>query len=351
MELLKISEKFEAAELKSAARALHEGGLVVFPRETTYALATNFTSEASVKRIWELRGQAAESAPVIHIADRESVVRWAARVPGPAHRLMKRFWPGPLTFVLPARAGGEIGLRFPSHKAAQELIRLVKGPIVAASAGLAGEPPCVRGDDAARLFRDKVDWIIDAGETRYRTRSTVVRVDETKVEILREGAIKRGLIEELSYRLVLFVCTGNTCRSPMAEAVARELKARQYKIAPEELERAKGLRLMSAGTGAGEGQEMSSIARQVLEELGFHPPRHSSRPLGFPLVEEADRIFVMTHGHREQILDWVPEAAPKVHLLDPAGRDVEDPISGDADVYRDCAMHIRKCIEARLKEL
>jgi protein-tyrosine phosphatase len=304
-----------------------------------------------VRKLWELKGQRPPAVPVVHIADRDSLSRYTAKIPPRATRLMNRFWKGPLTIIFNARSGGEIGIRFPNHEVALELIRRAGVPLVADAASLASEPACVRGDDAVRLFKDRVHWIIDRGETRYRTPSTVVKVTGPQIEIVREGAIKRGLIDEVNYQLILFVCTGNTCRSPIAEGMARELIARKHGVKPDELERLKGIRVGSAGTGATGGQEMSPTSRQVLEEMGFHPGRHASTPLSFALVEEADLIYVMTHAHREQILDWVPEAGSKVKLLDPSGRDVDDPIWGDAEVYRDCAMHIRKCIEARLNEM
>jgi protein-tyrosine-phosphatase len=133
--------------------------------------------------------------------------------------------------------------------------------------------------------------------------------------------------------------------------MARELLAKKFGIKPDELERHKGIRVTSAGTGAVGGQDMSISSRQVLEEMGFKPPRHVSTPLSFSLVEEADLIYVMSHSHREQILDWVPEAASKLALLDPTGKDVDDPIWGDVEVYRDCAMHIRRAIETQISRL
>jgi tRNA threonylcarbamoyl adenosine modification protein (Sua5/YciO/YrdC/YwlC family) len=351
-QILKVTqEKFDPAVLESAAKALREGGLVVFPKETTYGIAANFNDDATVRKLAEIKKEPPGQVPVIHIADRDNLSRWVARISPQAIRLMNRFWKGPLTIVFPSRTGGEIGVRYPNHDVALELIRRAGVPIVASSASLSGEPACVRGDDAVRLFKDRVACIIDRGETRYKTPSTVVRVTGPRIEIVREGAIARSLIEELDYHHVIFVCTGNTCRSPIAEAMARELMAKKYKVKPDELERVKGIRISSAGTGAMGGQDMSISSRQVLEEMSFHPHRHSSTPLSFSLVEEADQIYVMSHSHREQILDWVPEAAPKVKLLDPSGRDVDDPIWGDVEVYRDCAMHIRKCIEARLGEL
>lgn len=350
-QILKVpNEKFDPALLDSAARSIRGGELVVFPKETTYGIAAHY-DEPAVRKLNELKQEPPGRTPIVHIADRDHVTRWAARVTPQAVRLMNRFWKGPLTILFPSRTGGEIGIRYPNHDVALELIRRAGVPVVAASASLSGEPACVRGDDAVRLFKDRVACIIDRGETRYKTPSTVVRVTGPRIEIVREGAIARSLIEELDFHHVVFVCTGNTCRSPIAETMARELIAKKFSVKPDDLERAKGIRISSAGTGAMSGQDMSIGSRQVLEEMGFHPNRHASAPLNFALVEEADQIYVMSHSHREQILDWIPEAASKVKLLDPSGRDVDDPIWGDLEVYRDCAMHIRKCIEARIGEL
>lgn len=139
-------------------------------------------------------------------------------------------------------------------------------------------------------------------------------------------------------RLFLFVCGGNTCRSPMAVAVAR---AEAGGLAVE---------IASAGTAAVAGLPMTAEARVALRTLGVPAGRHRSRPLTRELAEQAEAIFCMTRGQREAVLALVPDAAVRTICLDPDG-DIPDPIGQPLAAYLACARRLQPLVRARLREL
>jgi protein-tyrosine phosphatase len=147
--------------------------------------------------------------------------------------------------------------------------------------------------------------------------------------------------------LILFVCTGNTCRSPMAQAIARDLfisEAAQGGAAKS----TRPPRVESAGVAAGAGAPMTREAQDALRGLGVDPGRHRSQPLTRELVSAATVIYTMTTSHAKAVLDLAPDAAQKVHTLDPSGKDIPDPIGGPLDEYRACAERLRMLVQARL---
>lgn len=137
---------------------------------------------------------------------------------------------------------------------------------------------------------------------------------------------------------LLLVCTGNTCRSPMAEALARDLLKDQP-----------GVTVGSAGVCAGLGQPATREAVAAMRALGLDLTRHRSRPLDEALIEAADQIYTMTASHRRAVLEISPKAEVKVQSLDPAG-DISDPIGGILLVYKETAEQIRRALEQRLTE-
>ncbi|MBV8880989.1 MAG: threonylcarbamoyl-AMP synthase [Planctomycetaceae bacterium] len=340
--------QYDPAVLAPAVEALRNGGLVGMPTDTVYGVAANLDRPEAVARLQEFRGTGGETTYTIHLGDRDDLRKIVpGPVPAPAQRLIQKFWPGPLTIVFPTGDGGEVAVRYPNHRVARDLVQRAG---VRVGAPPAGDPAAVTGEEARRALEGKVDVLVDAGPTKQHGPSTVVRLREGRAEMLREGAIPRAVIDEVNVTTLLFVCTGNTCRSPMAEALARKMLADRLQIKESELAE-RGYRVLSAGTSAGHGGAASEEAEQVVKKYGADLSRHESRPVTVSMIEEADKVWVMTGRHRKTLVEWMPEHAAKIQLLDPSGKEVEDPIGGTMEQYRVAAKHIVDSLTERLKEI
>lgn len=186
--------------LDQAVDVAARGGLIVFPTDTVYGVGASVDRPDAVGRLYIAKGRPLERAIPVLVSGHEAVDRLATQVDDLSRALMKRFWPGPLTVVVPAagwlsdeivRGTGGVGVRMPDHPVALALIEKSGGALATTSANRSGEPETRTAKDAFDAIGERVDLVVDGGETPGGVPSTVVRViGPGEVEILRAGAIE-----------------------------------------------------------------------------------------------------------------------------------------------------------------
>ena len=181
-----------------AANLIARGQLVAIPTETVYGLGANGLDENAVARIFEVKGRPQDNPLILHIAGAEEIERYAHGVPQAAYTLAEKFWPGPLTMILPARrivpkrtTGGldTVGLRCPDCDVTREIIRLSGVPIAAPSANISGKPSTTTADHVLHDHDGKIPLIVDGGPCRVGVESTIVDLTGRRPRLLRPGGI------------------------------------------------------------------------------------------------------------------------------------------------------------------
>ena len=351
-----------------AVQALSEAKLVVFPTETVYGLAARALDPAAVQRLVRVKRRQQGHPLTLAIKSAEEARDYVPDLSPLAERLARRCWPGPVTLVVddshphgltrqlppgvreavsPRRT---LGLRVPGHRIILDALRMLSGPLVLSSANRTKEPPPTTAQEALDSLGEEVELVLDDGPSRYGRPSSVVRVAGNRYEILRNGVVPERTLDRLSSLMVLFVCTGNTCRSPMAETIFRGMLAQRLGCEPNGVED-RGVIVVSAGVAALTGGRASEHATRVMADLGLDLTGHITQPLTESLVRYADVIYTMTESHRRAVVAQWPGAAERTSVLSREGSDVPDPIGGTLERYQRCAAQIQSALEPRLDEL
>lgn len=200
------AENIDKESLKRAGRILQEGGLVAFPTETVYGLGGNALDFKASKKIYAAKGRPSDNPLIVHIADMESLPKIVKELPPKAKILAEKFWPGPLTMILPKSdavpletTGGlnTVAVRFPSDPIAQSLIRYAGGYVAAPSANTSGRPSPTLAEHVEEDLGDAIDMIIDGGQVGIGLESTIVDFTEDVPVVLRPGYISLEMLREV----------------------------------------------------------------------------------------------------------------------------------------------------------
>ncbi len=333
------------AVIQYAVHSLHRGLTVAFPSAGGHATVASALVSEAVERL--AHGDE-ELTVVLRTADEAR--NWVPWLGASALRLARRLLLGravlsvsggldsglasqlPETVRRRLGAAGRLRLALPEHEALREVLRQLPDPVL-----------------MAQPSREPIAEVIVADDPSLSEPATVVAVDDAGWEIVRPGAMSEEEIRHRAARWIVFVCTGNTCRSPLAEALCKKRLCARLACPIEALPE-RGYYVLSAGLAAMPGFNAAFEAEQVARGYGIDLSTHRSQPLTGDLAANADYLVGMTENHVRALADYFGEEIVAPCLLDPSG-DIADPIGREQSVYDDCAAAIWQHLESFLAEI
>ena len=362
------ADRPDVAEIRMASKQIEAGKLVAFPTETVYGIACRVRAD-TLSRLDAIKGRSPDKYYTLHLGQKEDVKQYVPTIGLKAGKLIRNAWPGPVTIVFQLSSrdieeqrdnlegevfenlyrDSSIGIRCPDSRIASLLLRETHIPVVAPSANVTGLAPAVNAEQMLGPFADSIDLLLDGGPCKYKKSSTVAKVDGGQLQVLRQGVYSETELRDMSEVKFLFVCTGNTCRSPMAEGIFRKYLALKLNCRVANLEEI-GYKTYSAGTASAPGLPASREAVVACLSVGVDIAGHSSRLLSAELVRDCDFIFAAGRRHCEQIAGIDRSAAGKCVMLD-KDIDIPDPIGLEYGVYSDCAQLIENAVRKIVREL
>lgn len=365
--------------IHTAVQALAEGHLVAFPNDGHYMVAASGLRPHSIEKMGCLLGsdrRSSEPRASLMMRSVGELLDYSPSASEVAIRIAQRCWPGPVDLVfqdsnpnslisslpqatrdLVLAEDGWFGVSNPRHEAFSQVARLTAGPLVLMPAWRSPDAMVFTASNVAQIavtqlaalanepsqVSEDVAFVIDSGTIDRVGVSTVVRVEGNRCQILREGLMTAENLSSSTSFTILIVCTGNTCRSPMAESLLKDkLKSHVESMT---------FRVVSAGVAAQPGGPASEGALVAMKERGLSLDEHQSRSISQSLLERSDLILTMTSNHRQAILSRWPQVSSKVFCLAPAGSDVSDPYGGPIEAYRKCADRIDQCLDEWVEKL
>jgi protein-tyrosine phosphatase len=339
---------------RAAVQHLGEGRLVAFPTETDYVVAASALHADAVARLAPVGDSGRPLALALRSAG--EALDWAPGMSALARRLARRCWPGPVILLLEQGVpdglasrlpeavrrqlctAGQLALTVPGHDAILNTLQLLPAPLVTRAARRDGQAT-TSAADVVQTHGESLALVIDDGPGPLGQAETVVQVNGDRWNVRSEGAVPASLLEQLSSCTIVFVCTGNTCRSPLAEALGKKQLADRLGCGVDELSQ-RGYLVCSAGLAAMRGGGAAAEAVEAARAFGADLSGHRSQPLTAELLRQADHVIAMTHSHLRALEGPCAQLGLSPCLLSRRGDDIADPVGEEQEVYHACAREI-----------
>lgn len=334
-----------------AVQAIAEGHVIAVPSDVGYVLIASALQPRVVEQLGQIAATSGQPIAILPRAADETL-DFFPDVSDAARRLVRKIWPGPLVLELSdshplsamrcldesitrtmQSADKTLKIWQPCHEVIDYISRLSSGPLVCVQATAGTDQKPTR--NISEIGPNQYVLAIDEGTIPSVGRPTMIRIDGNAAKLTEPGLISASALRQYSQLMILFVCTGNTCRSPMAQALmTKKIQDRFGHLAKDG---SVPIVTRSAGVSAFGDDPASHGALQAIANYGLSLASHQSTQINTELVEQADLILAMGTRHRHVIVSQWPSLASKVHLISPDGGEISDPFGGPLEIYQKCA--------------
>ncbi|MBI4243933.1 MAG: Sua5/YciO/YrdC/YwlC family protein [Planctomycetes bacterium] len=329
------------SDIKSIASLIDKGKIIVMATECSYVLCTSLehSSQLKIQKNFNL------SEKYVLLGSHTQLLQYISKIAPVAKRLIQKFWPGPLVLRLSIdnKKNGNMHEYFgnPSDPAVQGIINSCKKTIICADILDTSNLPLTISGNPGSAFTDIADAVVFSGKPKFTKAPTIVDMSLSPPLVINEGAIPSDIVKDNLFVNVLFVCAGNTCRSPLGKHLfIHMMKGTKFESS---------FRSDSCGVFAAPNTPASENTKTVLSELGIKDISHLSKPINKELVETSDIIYCMEKTIMSAIQSEYSDSIYQIELLDPDGNNIQDPIGCALETYKQTAGKITEALKIRFK--